>query len=233
MRWLTILALLSGCDEVFGLSDTPGGRSDGSVGAVTVDSVAIAKTNGGATLSWSHTASGTDRLVIVGVSWKSTGTSISDVTYGGMTLTPIGSRVNTTKNIAISMYQLVAPPLGPQLVSMTFAPLGNDAIAASISLSNVDQVRPTGPFISAIGGNSPAMVTVTSATTDVVIDTLAVDTNPNSLSAGPGQMDRWNLLQGMWGAGSTTPGAPSITTSWTFEGADDDWALGAITVIGT
>ncbi|MGE5186432.1 MAG: hypothetical protein ACM31C_30460, partial [Acidobacteriota bacterium] len=123
---------------------------------------------------------------------------------------------------------------GAQTVTVTFTGTISQVVAGSVSFTGVDQVIPTGAFSGAAGGNPPPSpsVTVTSAANDLVVDTLVVDTNPSSVSAGTGQTPRWNVSRSMWAAGSTKPGAASVTMTWTENGGADDWALGAVDIHG-
>lgn len=211
---------------------------------VAVDAAASASISSGSSLSWTHTASGTNRLVIVGVSWScdsftagacpaSPGgvpPTISSITYGGTAMTPIGS-----KNVAdqeIAQYQLVNPPTGAQTVSVTFSSnVSRPIYGGSVSFTNVNQTTPIGTFASASGNSSSPSVTVASAVGEIVIDTLDFDTSAATLTVGAGQTQRWkNVFSAMpWGAGSTEAGAASVTMSWTANVADN-WAIGAVSV---
>jgi hypothetical protein len=230
-RW-ALLVTMASCSFTPGVA--PGQAStDGNMGTgiATFDAAANARANDNSRVSWIHTASGSHRLIVVGVSQTSSGTSISTVSYGGTAMTLIGTRINTTKNIAVSLYDLVAPPTGPQMVSVMFG--GNvNVIAGSVSFTSVDQATPTGTFASATGGGPSLSVTVTSAPTDVVIDTLVTDSNPSSVIKGTGQTQHWNASEGIWAAGSTKPGAATVTMSWTENGSSDDWAMGSVSIRG-
>ena len=243
-----LLVLIASCSFTPPASDGDGGMdsrtadgggdafSDGNiVGATaTFDASKFVSAGGVATVSWTHTASGTSRLVVVAVSQTNSGSAVTAVTYGGAAMTLLGTKINTTKSIAISMFKLVAPPTGPQPVVMAFAGTVT-VVAGSISFTSVDQITPTGSFVSAAGGDPPPSpsVTVPSAKTDLVMDTIVVDTNPSNITPGALQTERWNTSNNMWAAASTKPGEEASTaTSWTENGSPDDWAMGAVSIHG-
>jgi hypothetical protein len=199
---------------------------------VAVDAAASASISSGSSLSWSHTASGTNRLVIVGVSWVFNNTgfpppAITSITYGGTAMILIGSRIQDDHEVA--QYQLINPPTGAQTVSVTFASAISGAVGGSISFTGVNQTTPTGTFAAANGKSSTPSVTVASAAGEIVIDTIEFDSGATTLTVGAGQTQRWSRHPYNWGAGSTEAGAASVTMSWT-PNASDNWAIGAVSV---
>jgi hypothetical protein len=181
-------------------------------------------------LTFSHTVSGTDRLLIVGVSIVSAETTVSSVTYAGSSLGVVGVRSNPGL-ARIEIWRLVAPATGANNVVVNLG-TSKDLVAGAASFTGVNQTTPLGTFFSAIGSSSPATVNVTGvAEGEVVIDTL----NPlptTTPTVGAGQTQRWNTTGGTTGAGSTKPGpagAGTVTMSWTFS-PSDSWAIGAVAI---
>ena len=199
-----------------------------AAGTVAFDAAASTSAASASSLSWTHTASGSNRLVIVGATWGDFVT-ITSVTYGGTPMNFLGTQAQSDQNIA--MYRLVAPPTGAQTVSVNFSGPSR-SIAGSVSFTNVDQTTPTGTFASAVGFSTTPSVTVASAAGEMVIDTLDYDTGGTTVTPGAGQTQRWNLKPNINGAGSTEAGAASVTMNWTATGGADNWAIGAVSVKG-
>jgi len=66
-----------------------------SVVAPTAGEVSSSQTGGTSTTTWAHTTSGTNRVLVVGVSWANITTrTVTSVTYAGQTMTRAGSAVN-------------------------------------------------------------------------------------------------------------------------------------------
>lgn len=219
----------------------------GPAGAqITFDSAASGS-NIGTSLSWSHTVgSGADRILVVGLA-SSTGVpypSAISVTYGGQPLTrQVLSTPLSPPNIEI--WTLVAPVTGTATIVAMF-PGVPDIAGGSVSFSGVDQVTPIRANNSAKAaanmGSGTISTSVTSTPGDVVIDALAAFTSgPAAETPAMGQTLRWNGgfgggLSGVFGNGSTKPGAAGSTTvTWNFSAAAPpillNVALAAISII--
>src|SRR5229473_2937496 len=199
--------------------------------AIAVDGTSSASGKAVSTLTWSHTAGSTpNRILIVGVSNQNTSRPVSSVTYGGTPLTRIGFQNGGTSN-RMELWSLTAPSAGTANVVVTFS--GSvDVVGGAVSFSGVNQAAPLGAFASAQGSNVSPSVTVPSAAGQVVIDALATNGDGSSATVGAGQTQRWNLKTGngggnALGAGSTEPGASSVTMSWTL-GHAHAWSIGAV-----
>jgi CSLREA domain-containing protein len=206
--------------------------------APLVDAVSVGDTRP-ANLTISHTTgSGADRLMLVGISFvNDESETISSVTYNGVALTSVGS-VDTSDDARVEIWRLIAPPSGTYDVVITFsAPLSRAAVAGVMTFTGVHQTTPLGAFASAslqcMAPCADPSVNVASGVNELVFDTVACETC-TSVTAGPGQTQAWNLsvLDGPrpdLGAGSTEPGAASVTMSWT-QGTDDHWAIGGVSI---
>ena len=173
----------------------------------------------------------TNRVVIVGVSYRSS-TATATATYGGTSMTLLGSRLSST-DTRMAMFSLVNPPTGLQTVTVTFSVAVSQKVGGSVSMTGADQTTPTGAFFSATGNSSTASLTVTSATGELVIDTVSYDSGCTSITPDPSQTQQWNLLVAgpdTFGGGSTKAGAASVPMSWTCPPTGDHWALGAVSV---
>ncbi len=207
--------------------------------AITFSSVSSASSAGGA-LTFAHTVgAGSNKILIVGISIDQTTTTnvISTVTYGGTALTNIGNTPGSGNTMRISVWRLVNPTTGTAAVVVT--PVGGNTvafIAGATSYFGVNQTTPLGALAHATGGSGTPTVNVSSAPHDRVVDAVAVGGAlvGNSISVGAGQTQHYNINTatilggGMIGAGSTEPGAATVTMSWTQNGVlNGPWAIGA------
>lgn len=222
LSWLLGLAL-----SVTALFSVP------SFGQIAPDAASNA-TGSASSLSWSHTVgSGTNRILVVGVSIRRANRVVNSITFGGVNLTQAGSQ-NSAANISrMEMWYLLNPPSGPATVTVTLAG-ASDFVAGAVSFSGIDQTVPLGPFASASGTGLSGSVTTASAPNEVVVDIVASPGTALSLTPGASQTSNWILGTGnagndVQGGSSTTAGASSVTTSWAL-GAATDWAIGAISL---
>jgi hypothetical protein len=185
------------------------------------------------TLSWSHTTSGSDRILIVGVSIRNESSeTVSTVTYGTGNLTFVGSATNGTLSRA-EIWQLVNPATGTNTVTVTLS--GNSKfVGGAATFTGVHQTTPLGTFASATGNSTTPSVNVTSAEGEAVVDTLAQRNSATTAAADSSQTERWNAVTSggtnatnVRGAGSTEPGAGTVTMSWTLT-SSRPWAIGAV-----
>lgn len=182
------------------------------------------------TLTFSHTvATGTNRLLLVGIAVRSSSVTVSSVTYGGTALSQYGSATRSgTSGVRMYLYRLLSPASGTANVVVSLS--GTVRVAAGAStFINVDQDAPLGTFVSATGSSSSPTVAVPSATGDVVFDTFAVYSSTTA-TADSGQTKLWeNHSQSKLAGGSSTrPGDEGVEMGWsTGSGA---WAIGAVPI---
>jgi hypothetical protein len=200
-----------------------------SVG-VTLGEVSNNGNAGLSTLSWSHTTSGTNRVLVVGVSWAG-GQTVNSVTYAGTTMTSIGSVSNGSNARAQLFYLLESalPASGTSnTVQVTMSAAATEIVGGAVTFRGANQTTPVGSFASATGSSSTPSVTVTSNTGETVIDTVEVRSS-TAMTAGASQTQRWQMQPSSFrGAGSTEAGASTVTMSWTSGSAA--WAIGAVGV---
>ena len=197
---------------------------------VAVDATSTGTSTGG-DFSVSHTTSGTDRLMLVGVSMNLGGSqTVSSVTYNGDSLSLVG--VKEAGDARIEIWALLAPDVGTFNVDIAFSSPTDGNTAGVMTFTGVDQSTPLGAFASDFGyGESTASATVSSAADELVFGVVSID-DPNFrvLTEGAGQTERWEL-DGFQttGGGSTAPGAPSVNMSWTWA-PSDNWAAGGVSI---
>ncbi|HEX9676925.1 MAG TPA: hypothetical protein VGA07_13200, partial [Anaerolineales bacterium] len=207
-----------------------------SAGSPQVDANSTGDTRP-ASLTVSHTTgSGTDRLMLVGISMVNDELeTVTSVTYNGVSLTSVGT-VASVDDARVEIWRLIAPATGTHDAVISFsAPLRRSAVAGVMTFTGVHQTTPLGSFKSA-SGQAPTTeptLNVTSATDELVFDTVACE-SCTSFAVGAGQTQRWNISEPSGssptlGAGSTEAGASTVTMSWT-RGVDDHWAIGAVPI---
>jgi len=211
--------------------------------AIAVDD--ISWTTYGAVLSvnvtHNVTSGGTNRLLLVGISFNNDyDETVQSVVWkageADEQILELVGLVASVDDARVEIWKLVNPNIGDGEsydVKVTFsAALFRGGVVGIMSFTGVDQSTPLGTFVSnfAQGGASPATVDVSSATGELVFDTVAGETL-GPLVVGSGQTERWNDNNASrdYGAGSTEPGASTVTMSWTFVGADH-WAIAAIPI---
>jgi hypothetical protein len=180
----------------------------------------------GNTVSWSHTVSGNDRLLIVAVMFKNADNqTVSSVSYSGARLTKVGHAANGPE-VRSEIWLLTAHTTGTNTVTATFdtANTNSGMVGASISLTGVHQTTPVGALASAARATNAPTVTINSAPNELVIHALAVRES-QSVTTGPGQTQQWNVNDSsdVTGFGSTERGAATVTMS-AMMGVSTEWA---------
>jgi hypothetical protein len=203
---------------------------------VAVDASSSSSNEFGTSLTWTHTVGfESNRLLLVGVSTQYA-TAVS-VTYNGIPLTLVGRQQggSAVNDGYAEIWSLTSPPVGTGTIVVNI-PLGDAIVGGAVSFTGVDQTAPLGTFVGTSGMSSAPAVTVPSASGEIAFGVLMWNHDWMPVVAGPDQTERWNRTKmspgfsDVTGAGSTAPGAPSVTLSWTTE--NDSWAVGAVTIRG-
>lgn len=204
--------------------------------AVTFDTASTAQSlSNESSKSWSHTATGSDRVGIVALAWSTDSITVSSVTWGGNNCTLIGTATLSGWHKA-ALYYIVAPPTSSSTVAVTFSGNAYGAVA-SLSFAGADQSTPTGtPVTNTNTSAVSSSVNVSSATGDMVVDCVkhypAAD-GSGAPAVGASQTSRWAGEDGTYhenGAGSTEAGAGTVAMSWS-TGENDAWAHIAVNLI--
>jgi len=208
-----------------------------SCGSIAVDSSSRDRGRGVISLTWQHNVSGVNRILIVGVSIRNSGSqTVTGVTYSGTALTFIGAQDNGT-NVRVELWRsLVEPATGNNPIVVTLSASAN-VVGGAVSLTEVDQTTPIdAAFVSATGNSNAPSVGITTVTNNAwVIDTMA---SPDATATvGAGQTEQWNFntvggppgTLHVRGAGSTEGPNPAggVTMNWTLSAAQQ-WAIGAV-----
>lgn len=181
-------------------------------------------------LSWSQTCSGADRVLTVGVNIFDVAAppieTVSSITYpAGTNLTVIGSGITNGFN-RVEQWRLIAPATGANTVLVTITSVVEALTAGAVSATAAHQTTPVGTQATASGTSTDPSVAVAAATNDLVVD--AVQTGALTLTVGAGQTQRWNNVTNS-GAGSTKPGAATVTMSWSTP-LSDDWVIAGVAI---
>ena len=198
--------------------------------AISDDATSTGVSTGG-DFSINHTTSGTDRLMLVGVSMNLAGANqVNSITYNGDALSHVGTTVSGDARTEI--WSLVAPDVGTYSVIIDINGTSDGNTAGVMTFTGVDQATPLGTYASGSGfGESSASVTVSSAADELVFGVVAVD-DPNYrvLTEGGGQTENWEL-DGfeITGGGTTASGAASVNLTWTWP-ASDNWAASGVSI---
>lgn len=185
-----------------------------------------------ASLTFAHTVPVSNkRLLVVNIVLSQvTGnayTPISSVTYGGLPLTQMNSKVmndGSANSTHISQWYLANPPVGSANVVISVSGFDETILAISESLSGVNT---SSPYRNATSTDNISTLTrnlyVTSNTGDLVLDVVCDGSQINSVGAGQTLMHIINYTNGHpcgnIGA-SSAPGSSLVTNSWTGNAVD-------------
>jgi uncharacterized repeat protein (TIGR01451 family) len=216
----------------------------GQVGIDSVTSIGQQVTGATPTITLAHTSTGTNLVLVVGISiniTNNTGATVTGVTYNGTALTSAGAHNDAGNTRRVEMWSLIAPAIGlPHNVVVTLSlPGGTGTLGVVVGASTftgADQTSPLRPFVSADGAaGTPASLNVPSGVNEMVIDTLATG-GDQTITFGPSQTTQWNLTSltslanpDVRGTGSTRTGAPSVPVSETLSGTSN-WSVAALSV---
>lgn len=179
--------------------------------------------------SWSHTCTGSDLVLIVGVThWHSDNTAIvSGVTYNSVALTQIRTDIHGADDSKkTDLWYLLAPATGSNTVEVTMNKvIGNKWGGCAVSLTGV-------AALDADNGASGTGTTITVDVTTVADNAWVVDnifdreqdaTSNQTLRAGPlEEAGFWRM--GMASFGPNTP-AGAVTMSWSK--SNGEWLISA------
>src|SRR3990167_10464566 len=204
--------------------------------AIAFDATASGNDDTSSTMSWNHTCTGSNLILVVGVSLQDA--SLADrqvspdgITYNGVALTQIIEK--DTPNDHSELWYLINPATGTHAVSVTTNGACSGLNGGSVSLTGVDQTNPVDASNSGGGtGTAQSLSLTTVADNAWIVDTVAISgTGTVTMAAHTGRTQRWNGLDSFSedprGAGSTYgPISPAgaTTVDWS-TGVSRDWAL--------
>lgn len=181
-----------------------------------------------------HTVAGADPALAVCVSWwhyTSTPT-ITSATWNGLPLTPVLTASNSScgNQCKVALYILQNPPAATGDTSITFSGGYNDATVGTMSFNGVDPIATIGTPVPATGSGTPASVTVSSGSGEVVLDCLGSMAFGAPPTPASGQTTNWAHLDAngfTHAASGYVAGVPSTVAAWTINttGSAPPWAM--------
>jgi hypothetical protein len=138
---------------------------------VAVDATSTGTSTGG-DFSVSHTTSGSDRLMLVGVSINNLGSnSVNGITYNGDALTRVGWQQDV--GVRVEIWALVNPTVGTHDVIIDIVGTSGGNTAGVMTFTGVDQTTPLGSFSSGAGWGSSGFANISSAADELVFAAIA------------------------------------------------------------
>jgi hypothetical protein len=182
--------------------------------------------------SWSHTTSGSNRYLVVGLSGWDDVSSITNVTvtYAGVSMTKLGGAIGAGGNEAV-LWGLVNPALGTNTVQVSNIPASYSELAGgSVSFTGVNQTNSTGTLAS----GSTNSVQITLASGDMGVDIYYVGTMTGEPEPTPGANETQRASLSYYGGATwmkmgTEAGSGTVTMDWTTGPTSDD-AIAAIPI---
>lgn len=173
----------------------------------------------GSTATWSHTCSGSDRVLIVATK-NGNNKTVSGVTYNGVAMTEACVAYNSTDNIRTYLFYLADPDTGAHDIVVTFSSSGAEHGSGGVSFTGANPSSPIGATNTSTGSSSSPSTNITTLyDNSIVIDLIGQNSSGGTgRSAGADQTERWgfNSLNPGNTASSTEPTTTkgSVTMSW-------------------
>ena len=183
-------------------------------------------------LVWRHTVPArSNRLLLVGVSYRHGKEPVSLVTYGGQALRLLAAQNSPDRQNRVEVWYLQAPPAGSADVVVTL-PKDKKLVAGAMSFTGVDQLAPFGTVRAASDDSSSACLTLANAPAPLVVTMLAANGDALSVTPRSGQRTAWAGATGSGGgeilaAGATALGSPMATLCQALA-REQPWSLLAV-----
>lgn len=208
--------------------------------AIAVD--ATSKVNGAnpcTTFSWSHTCTGSNRILVVGVTTNSGADGHqgqpTGVTYNGVAMTKgVGLVANT--NRATSVWYLANPASGSNTIQVTFGESTNYAGGCAVSYTGASGSIGANTGTNSASSGTAVSVAVTTTTANSYLVGNGVDNNGASWSnSGSSVVEVSQQIPDGTGLGQamvdlSTPSVGSNTLQATL-GSSNDWGIAAIEIL--
>ena len=181
----------------------------------------------GSTITIGHTASGQDRLMLVGVSINNDNyEEVIGVTWNDTENFTFVDSIANSDDARVEIWRLIAPSdVSADVVVTLNDNINREAIAGVMTFTGVDQDTPLGTPNSISWTDSPQepSITVASEQGDLIFGVIGTE-YVNITGVGAGQTEHWNLRIGgtnTAGSGTTKPGDPLTTEiSWILSSGD-------------
>lgn len=215
--------------------------------AIALDTSAVSTDQTASPLTWTHTCTGSNLVLVVGVSLTSqvSQPSATAVTYAGVAMTQVGSsnqRGAATSFIETSMWVLFAPPQGANTVSVT-ASLGTTPHlgGASVSYTGARQKGGADANSSATGtATGDQTLTVATVVDNCWIAAFGMNTAASGPTIAADQTSRQTLtfastIPALFrledtNAAKTPPGAQTVGFTMGATLTEDGWLINAVSL---
>jgi len=190
-------------------------------GAIALDTAASNGSAGASPITWTHTVSGSNTILFVGLSMRDRTTTISAVTFNSVAMTFLDSSIQSGQAHQSHLYYLTNPDAGAHTISISTSS-SITRTGCSISFTGVNQSAPLGTQQKNSGDFTTTTVDVSSAAGELVMDFIGVGgVTGLALTQGGGQTKQVEQAQGTTETGSisTEAGAGTVTMSWSWTGA--------------
>ena len=212
-------------------------------GAEAAGTVAVSAYSGavpassGSSVTVSHTVSGSNRLLLVGITLGSNTQQTrqaTSVTWNGAALTLVGAvnHVTAPSRSRTEIWRLVAPTAGAYDVVVnlngSLDSTGYQAVVSVMSFTGVDQTTPLGTYASSSGTAATQSVAISSAANELAFAVAGAQTQ---LLTNSGNTEYWNdnTMYRTFAAGGTKAGASSVTMTWT-KGTTSIWTMSGVSI---
>jgi hypothetical protein len=194
--------------------------------AIVLDNKSSSNVSCSDTLAWSHTVNTDDNTyLVVGVATRN-GRTVSSVTYGSQSLTQAAYHQNGG-DARSEIWTLADPTVGTHTVTVTISAVDTFE-AGAVSYTGVSDVGNTAGNGGGFTTNST--ISISSNTSNLVVDTLAVQSANESLTVSDGQTQEVNEVGDAGADGmSDKPGESTTTMGWTVD--SDIWEETAVELV--
>jgi hypothetical protein len=191
---------------------------------VAVDAVtSVYATPGALSHSFSHTCSGSSRVLYVWARTRNTSNrSSTAVSYASVAMTKIASTVNLAGDIYQELWRLIAPATGSNTVQVTINGTSvTRTVLSAISFTGAHQTTPEGTIVKNETTGTSSSLNVTVAAGGMAMDSLVVQGGTVTPTLGAGQTSRFGphanaLCEATTDVvGSTEGGSGTVAMSWT------------------
>lgn len=180
-------------------------------------------------VSWSHTCTGSDLVLIVAIAQFTGSAILTGVTYNGVSMTAVANKLLPGSGGRVSVYRLFSPATGANTITVSFSGGDINTYTGAISLTGVSS---TGQVSSTGSASSSALSTSNTPSADNgwIIDAgYLLSSIGNTLTVGGSQTDRVNISAGnslRFAMSTRGPVSPAASTAmdWTGTGTSPQWA---------
>lgn len=181
-------------------------------------------------LSWSHTCTGSNRMLLVAVYlFDSTDADrdVTSVTYNGTSMTEVAEKRAGTSSYYVSLWSLVNPDNGSaHTVSVTLAGDNTKAVGVACSLTGAKQTSNPSASNNATADSTSISTAVTVANNGWIVDAIVVEGSTSDIIETSPQANRAEVSgvgTGMCGVSTNGPKTPSASyaSEWSWASTRD------------